>query len=429
MIAWKAGRVVALWVAGLLWCCGGCLASEGGQAERTVVVVLFDGFSPFMMQGVATPHFDRLSREGISSRHLVPVFPALSMVNHTSFQTGCEPGKHGIVANEFRDPVNGWYTPKADRADAAWRTGCEAMWQAAERQGVRSAVFNFVGRWSSLGGAQASTINPEVPWSQHEDDDTILAKALAALTRSDAGRPRLIALYFDYPDAVAHGDGVHGDKTKLAVARADVVVGRLMDAIAALPAERRVALVIGADHGMTKVDKAINIDRLKKLHHFDAETAYGSGTAMLYLKPGENTLRVAKALETYRDVFTVYQKDHLPAFVHIGTGARVGDLLLVTHPPYAFEGHELMKPDIAARSENTSGPAIYEPEVKWFHSMHGFLPDLPEMQAIFYAWGDGVAAGKKLSRIRMTDVAPTVLWMLGLKPGRDTDGRAVDLSR
>lgn len=407
----------------------GAMAAAGHPAsmDRTVVVVLFDGFSPFMMEGVATPHFDRLAREGVSSRHLVPVFPALSMVNHTSFQTGCQPGKHGIVANEFRDPAMGWYNPKIDRADAVWRTGCEAMWQSAERQGVKAAAFNIVGRWSSRGGAQASTINAEVPWSAHEDDEVILTKAVAALNRTDADLPRLIALYFDYPDSVAHGDGVHGDKTKLTVARADAVVGRLMDAITALPGERKAVLVVGADHGMTKVDKVINIDRLKNLHHFDAETAFGSGTAMLYLKSGENALRVTRALEKYRDVFTVYRKGYFPAFVHIGTGPRVGDLLLVTHPPYAFEGHELMKPDIAARAENTSGPAIYEPEVKWFHSMHGFLPELPQMHAFFYAWGDGVAAGKILPRVDMVDVAPTVLNLLGLKSGLDADGKVVDL--
>jgi ectonucleotide pyrophosphatase/phosphodiesterase family member 4 len=395
----------------------------GGPATaRTVVVVLFDGFSPVMMDGVATPNFDRLAKEGVSSRHLVPSFPALSMVNHTTFQTGCWPEHHGIVANEFRDPVAGNYEGKADRADAVWRTGCESIWQAAERQGAPAAVFNFVGRWSSKTGALASTINAEVPWKDHEDDDTILAKATAAL--SD-GKTRLIALYFDYPDSVAHGDGVHGDKTKAVVARADAVIGRLMAAVEATG--RDVDLVVGADHGMTKVDKVINIARLKALHHFAADVAYGSGTAMLYLKPGTDAARVARDLGRYRATFDVYRKGHFPAYVHIGASARVGDLLLITRPPYAFEGPELMKPDIAARAENLSGPAIYEPAVKWFHSMHGFKPDVEAMHAIFYAWGPGVARGKTLAEVRMIDVAPTVLQLLGLKPGEGTDGKALGL--
>jgi predicted AlkP superfamily pyrophosphatase or phosphodiesterase len=400
------------------------LAAAYGAPGRTAVVVLFDGFSPAMMVGVATPNFDRLAREGVSSR-LVPSFPALSMVNHTTFQTGCWPVHHGIVANEFIDPAMGAYDTKADRADAAWRTGCESLWQTAERQGAHAAVFNFVGRWSSKAGKQAMIVNDEVPWKDHEDDETILTKASAAL--SDPAI-RLIALYFDYPDSVAHNDGVHGDKTKATVAKADAVVGRLLAAIAALPKDRTVDLIVGADHGMTKVDKVINIDRLKALHHFDADVAYGSGTAMLYLKPGSDAPHVAKALARYRDVFRVYRKGHLPGYAHIGTGPRVGDLILVTDPPYAFEGHEIMKPEVAARVENTSGPAIYEPAEKWFHSMHGYDPRNPAMQAIFYAWGPGVDHGRTFKTIDMIDVAPTVLKLIGLGPYA-RDGKALILGR
>lgn len=413
-------RLIRLLFAALLFTCAAI------AADNTVVVVLFDGFSPFMLEGVATPNFDRLAREGASSRHLVPSFPALSMVNHTTFETGCWPVHHGIVANEFRDPLLGLYDTKADRADAAWRQGCESLWQAAERQGASAAVFNFVGRWSSKTGPAASRINTEVPWKDHEDDDTILAKTALALADPNV---RLIALYFDYPDSVAHGDGVHGAKTKDAVAKADAVAGRLMAMIEALPKDRQVDLVIGADHGMTTVTKVINIGRLKTLHHFEAEVAYGSGSAMLYLKPGSDAARVARALRRYHATFEVYRKGHFPAYVHIGSGPRVGDLLLITRPPYAFEGPELMKPDIAARAENTSGPPIYEPEVKWFNSMHGYKPDVAAMHAIFYAWGTGVKPGKVLPRLDMIDVSPTVLQLIGLKPGKDADGKGINLSR
>ncbi len=400
-------------------------AAGAFAADRTVVVVLFDGFSPFMLAGVATPNFDRLAREGASSRHLVPSFPTLSMVNHTTFETGCWPADHGIVANEFRDPVQGLYDTKADRADAAWRTGCESMWQTAERQGAPAAVFNFVGRWSSKTGKQASVINPEGPWKDHEDDDTILAKTAAALADPHI---RLIALYFDYPDSVAHGDGVHGDKTKDAVVKADAVVGRLRTMIEALPNGRQVDLVIGADHGMTAVSKVINIGRLKTLHHFDAEVAYGSGSAMLYLKPGSDAARVARALKRYHATFEVYRKGHFPAYVHIGAGPRVGDLLLITRPPYAFEGPELMKPEIAARAENISGPPIYQPQVTWFNAMHGYKPDVTAMHAIFYAWGPGIAH-RPIKRLEMIDVAPTVLHLLGLKPDNRSGGKVLDLGR
>src|SRR5215470_217709 len=117
--------------------------------ERTVVVVLFDGFAPAELDAAKpTPNFDRLKREGAWSRHLVPAFPTISLINHTTYETGCWPEHHGIVSNIFIDPKLGRFGgPGIDVADAKWRTGCETMWEAAERQGVRAAAFNTIDRW------------------------------------------------------------------------------------------------------------------------------------------------------------------------------------------------------------------------------------------------------------------------------------------
>ena len=63
-----------------------------------MVVVLFDGFAPAELDAAhPTPNFDRLKREGAWSRHLVPAFPTISLINHTTFETGCWPEHHGII--------------------------------------------------------------------------------------------------------------------------------------------------------------------------------------------------------------------------------------------------------------------------------------------------------------------------------------------
>src|SRR5271170_3504940 len=123
------------------------VATPASSAERTVIVTLFDGFSPAMADATKTPNLDIIKREGAWSRHLVPAFPSLSMTNHTTFATGCWPEHHGIMSNIFYDPKRGRFGEGTTNvADADWRTGCESMWEAAERQGVRAAVFNWIGR-------------------------------------------------------------------------------------------------------------------------------------------------------------------------------------------------------------------------------------------------------------------------------------------
>ncbi len=78
--------------------------------EPTVVVVLFDGFSPAELDAARpTPNFDRLKREGAWSRHLVPAFPTISLINHTTYATGCWPEHHGIMSNIFYDPKRGLF--------------------------------------------------------------------------------------------------------------------------------------------------------------------------------------------------------------------------------------------------------------------------------------------------------------------------------
>ena len=45
---------------------------------------------------------------------------------------------------------------------------------------------------------------------------------------------------------------------------------------------------------------------------------------------------------------------------------------------------------------------------------HGYLNTDPKMQAIFVAWGAGIASGVRLDKISNLDVAPTIAVILGI---------------
>jgi predicted AlkP superfamily pyrophosphatase or phosphodiesterase len=393
--------------------------------ERTVVVVMFDGFPPAMIDATSTPNFDRMKREGVWSRHLVPAFPTLSMTNHATFVTGCWPAHHGIMSNIFYDPQRGRYDDHIDPADSDWRTGCETMWQAAERQGVKSAVFNFVDRWSHSRGKLASIVNPEVPWEQHESDDKIVARGLAELADNSPNHPRLIALYFPIPDHVGHFNGTTAPKTEEAVRRCDAIVGKLMAAIKALPPGREGTLVVGTDHGMMDVGPLINVGRLMNKYSIVADQASDGGIALLYLHKGESAERVATALSPYSYAFDVYRKGHYPAFAHLGNGPRAGDVMLVAKPPYWFVGPEIMPWWGKLLGVTYFWPVTFTPFVGGLKADHGFDPRIVQMHGIFYAWGAGIAKGKEIPRLDMIDIHPTVMALLGLQPGRPVDGHVV----
>jgi predicted AlkP superfamily pyrophosphatase or phosphodiesterase len=395
-------------------------------AERTLVVVLFDGFSPAELDAAkTTPNFDRMKREGSWSRHLVPAFPTISMTNHNTFQTGCWPEHHGIVSNAFYDPVRGLYGKDPGVQDADWRTGCESMWQAAERQNVHATVLNWVGRWSSTRGKLASIITPRESFRKEPGPDDETAEAIRLLNDNSPAHPRLIALYFPIPDDIAHYNGVSAPATADAVRHCDAIVGRLMAAMAALPQGREATLVVGTDHGMMDVGPMVNVGRLMRMYDIHAKQATDGATSFLYLDKGESAERVANALGGYRYAFDVYRKGHFPSYAHLGNGPRVPDIMLVTKPPYWIVGPEVIPPWGNALGVNLFWPPIFTPFMGGLKATHGYPPDVTAMHGIFFAWGAGVAKGREIPRLDMIDVDPTVLALLGLKPGPTVDGHTV----
>lgn len=389
-------------------------------AERTVVVVLFDGFSPAMVDAAKTPNFDRIREEGVWSDHLVPAFPTISLTNHTTFATGCWPARHGIVSNIFFDPELGRY----DHArDADWLTGCETMWQAAERQGKRAAVLGFTARHSGTRGDLASHVDKEVQWEKWGSDMRRAKQVIKLLKQPVTKRPSLIVIYLKGPDSKAHFNGTTAPETIAVVEESDAVVGMLMDGISSLSSARNIALVIGTDHGMRDVGPLINIGRIVNEHEIKARVAASGASAYLYLDKDEDEARVIKSLSEYSDAFTVYKKGEYPAFAHVGEGPRAGDLLIVAKPPYWLEGPEVF-PDYAHwLGITTFWPSTFTPPFGGVKATHGYAPSVSGMHGIFYAWGSGVARGKEIKRLRMIDVHPTVMALLGLEAGRPVDGK------
>lgn len=399
--------------------------ATASAADRTVVMVLFDGFAPAMADATKTPNLDIIKKEGAWSRHLVPVYPTMSLPNHTSFATGCWPSHHGIVQNKFFDPDRG--VPYDENGDAGWLSGCEPAWQAAERQGVPAAALNFANRWDvKKKVALASTINPYVPWEQAPSDEATLARGLELIKSGDPKRPRLIALYFRGPDHEAHVNGVVAPQTLAEVRKADEIVGKLMAGIKALPADREATLVIGTDHGMIAVDPVVNLGRIINRHWIYAHDAGDGGSAYLYLDKGESIERVEKALEQYKDAFAVYRTGKHPLYSRLGSSSRVGDLMLVAKPPYYIAPASSLPWYAHLMGMTWFWSDIFVPgDLGGLKASHGYDPAITEMHGVFYAWGAGVAKGKEISSLDIIDVHPTAMSLLGLQPGKPVDGRVV----
>ena len=53
-----------------------------GSDVPYVIMVSFDGFRHDYINKTETPHFDKLEKEGVKAKSLIPIFPSLTFPNH-----------------------------------------------------------------------------------------------------------------------------------------------------------------------------------------------------------------------------------------------------------------------------------------------------------------------------------------------------------
>lgn len=404
---------MARWVFALM-----VLLVTGAQAKQTVVVTLFDGFTPEMMELANTPNFDALKTDGTWSDHLIPVFPSISLTNHTSYITGCWPENHGLVNNKFYDPERGLYDHSDD---ADWRTGCDALFEAVEKQGLKAAALGYAGRKSSTQGALASIISPEAKFEDFPQDPGRAEEVLELLDKPAAERPDLIVAYFRGPDGNAHFKGIDAPETIADVETADRIIGKIRGKLATLAVVDDVALFVGTDHGMKNVTHMVNIGRIMRRHAIDGVVASSGTNAFIYLNDPTQANEIHKKLEGH-DAFDAYVKGSFPDYAHIGDGPRAPDILLAAKPPHALEDVDMLPGWVHWLGLTWIWPDTFS-LFGGLVATHGYDPAMPEMHGIFYAWGSRIPQGQELDQVQIIDVHPTVLSLMGLSPTDHIDGK------
>lgn len=412
MRRWALLLGLLLWLPG----CGAGRAPDAGvNAPRWreapyVVLVSFDGFRHDYLDRYDLPHFRRLAREGVRAASLVPVFPTKTFSNHYSIATGTYPARHGVLANEVYDPERDALFRVSDTLaarDARWYGG-EPIWATAERQGMRSATFFWAGSEAPVGGVRPTFSRPyDASFPDAARVDTVLRWLGLPAER----RPHLVTLYLSLVDQAAHDHGPDAPETAEAVRRADAVLGRLLDGIAALPVAGRVNVVVLSDHGLADVSGG-RVHALEDHVSLEGVRTVNAGPFM-QLFFGGDTARMERAYAALREGLPhgrVYRRAEIPAELRLRGSPRAGDLLVVMEAPHMIS--------------RTRRPS------RWWTQPgnHGYAPSNLDMHGIFLAAGPGVRPGR-LPSFESVHVYPFLAGLLGLTPAAEIDGRAEVLAR
>lgn len=380
--------------------------------DRTVVLLVFDGLPGSLIRAVPSPSLERMARDGASTLAMTPVFPTLSLPNHTSLSTGCYPEHHGIVSNRFIDPKRGLY---AELGDAAWLEGCQHLTETLEHQGIRTTVYGWMGahrdnRLLVTRGGPYEVTPPSLIGRMEQ--------VIEAFQRPNA-RSRFIAGYVNEPDHTLHFNGVDAPQSKAMMREVDAGIARVIAAIDAAKAWDRTTLIVTTDHGMTNVTTHLNIGGILRREGVVGLVAADGPIAHVYLDDPSTQAAALAALAKYPQL-TARAPDKMPAWAHLGTSKRLGELVITLKPPYYMFDRGLWP----AHLRFASLIAPVELSERTIAAAHGYPPDTPGMAAVFFAMGAGVAKGAALDGLRTIDVHPTIAALLGAQPASPIDGAA-----
>ena len=369
----------------------------------TLVLVSIDGFRWDYASLTETPNLDGLARRGLRAEALVPVFPTLTFPNHFSIATGVWPWRHGIVANRFPDDDgDAWYS-LSDRTaveDGAWYQA-EPIWVTAEKAGLRTAAYYFVGTEADIQGVRPGdwrSFDKEVPGRARVD------QVLDWLQRPADRRPHLVTLYFEHVDDSSHWYGPASPESLRAIRQADAWLGRLLDGIEALPQADDVYVMVLSDHGQGRYASRDALVLEQRVDLEGAEVVNGGAYAFVHLD-GDRARAAAMrdSINSDWDCGRAYLPEDLPAAWNAGHSPRYPELVVQPDPgcgviTRAGDTHRLLPGD------------------------HGWPPDDPDMWGILYATGPRIPAGTVTGPVRVVDVYPLMLAILGLEAPGGIDG-------
>ena len=368
-----------------------------------MLLISFDGFRADYLDWYATPNFDDLGNHGVRADGLQPVFVTKTFPNHYSIATGMYAENHGLIGNYFFDPKFNEVYQLRDRSkveDARFYGG-EPIWVTAEKQGLRTASYFWVGTEAPIGDQQPSI------WKRYDHDFPFEARIDSVIKwfkMPEQIRPRLVMLYFHEPDGAGHRYGPKSSETQIMVESMDSLLGSILTKIKYLDIYPDLNVVVTSDHGMAQTSFKRQIP-LKKYIDMEYIKMEGSGPYSFLSSASINKLE--DAYNTLRKIphLTVYLKNDIPDRWHFKNHYRIKDLLVL-----ADEGWTVVETD--------HGPLSYMSK-----GTHGYDNSLRSMHAIFLAQGPAFKINYSASVIKNIDIYPLIAHILKLESFPGIDGR------
>lgn len=423
------------------------LAARAGADDKYCLIISIDGLKGDWAcdpgtHGLELPNITKLAATGIKAP-MVGVFPSVTYPSHTTLITGCNPARHGILANEIFEP------PTAARS-GKWYWDYSAIQvptliDAAKAKGWTTAAVS----WPVCVGAPVDVNFPEI-WQPGNYDLAFqeLAKHCKppdliprVLTKYTLGRgqsrdisltnvaryiveqykPRLMLVHLVELDSVQHKHGPDTPEARAEAERSDAHVGEILASYEAAGLLKNTVVAIVSDHGFLPTRKSFHVnvvltqaglikpgkDEKGPAEDWEAVGWNAGGSCSIMLKRPDDLAvleRVRKALLPYTGkpdspIRTIFDREQIKK---MGSNPQAA-LMLDAGPNYTF-------------GSGRSGPVETDSTLgdHPLRGMHGQMPDHVGLEATFILGGLELTKGVTLARMPMLNAASSMCAILDL---------------
>ena len=426
---------------------------------NSIVLVVFDGLQPAQVTPELMPNLSRLASEGVNCSNHHAVFPTVTRANVASIVTGHLPGAHGLTANtlvipEF-DPHRalGALEPVLSEiaahhpvllqptlGDILHRHGMEYI---AVGAGTSGNAYLQNPNAATGGGA---TIHPDFTLPRPLNAEIIgrfgewpdrrgpsapkMARVVDVVTRYvlEERQPAVVMMWLSEPDVSQHSHGVGSPEALNAIREADRQFGRLLDWLEQAGRAAETDVIVVSDHGYSTITEVIDVEAELRRAGFPpggepgGVTVAPNGGAVLFYTtdniPGTSE-RLAQWL--------MCQSWCGPLLASDTAGAIEGTL------PASLVGLGGPRAPVLSMSfgwdsrVNASGYAghAYSTSLGPGQGQHGSMSP-HETRNVMFARGPSFAQSAVIDTpTGNTDIAPTILHLLGLPGGEAMAGRVL----
>ena len=443
------------------------LVFAAGQAGH-IVVVVWDGMRPDFITEKSTPTLYRLARDGVFFGNHHPVYLSATEVNGTAISTGAYPSHSGIMANkEYRPRIN-LLNPLGTETREAVRGGDRFTAGHYLNRATLAEILQGAGHTTAVAGTKPVALlhdrrerdetcglgkilysNNTLPtnwWARlvaglgpypnsgrpNAGRDAWTTRALTSLFWKE-GVPTFSLLWLSEPDFSQHETGV-GSRTSLsALESSDRNLARVLDELDRRGLRAETDILIVSDHGFSTVVKTVDIAKTLQDAGFRALREFFDPPArdeILVVSNGGTTLLyvIGHDSKLVRKVVGCLQRQEFTGVLFTRRPVEGAFTLEQAHlnTPEA--------PDIVValrwlpdKSSNGTPGLVFcdDGGRKAGEGMHVTLSRFDMHNTLIAAGPDFRQGTIDDLPSGNVDIAPTILWILGIKPPRPMDGRVL----